>query len=454
MEHTKSPALDDLLKEHTLYKVMKKQWIYLQASYEGGAVYRAGKYLNRYANEKNASYSRRLEATPLDNHCRSVIQVYNSFLFRQDPKRLFVNLTEDEVMPFLRDADLDGRSLNAFMKDVSTWSSVYGHVWMLLVKPNTNAGTRAHELSQEVRPYINLLTPLSVINWEWTVQENGVSLLTRFKYIQSKTSKHITVREWTLDKIVTWVADIVQGKIISIEEVDNQLDTIPAILVYNQRSPTRAIGVSDINDIADQQKFIYNLNSELEEGIRLESHPTLVIDGNKDGTSDTTKLGTGAGALATVVDLDSDNKPFMLDVTTAGVTNILSAESKSVDIIDKMANTGAVRSTQVSTLSGVAMETEFQLLNAKLAEKADNLQLAEEQMWRYYALYADKVFGGEIIYPASFNIQDTKNEIAQLATALGATENQQVKQSAAKQLLALIDPDADFITTSVTNSED
>jgi hypothetical protein len=33
------------------------------------------------------------------------------------------------------------------------------------------------------------------------------------------------------------------------------------------------------------------------------------------------------------------------------------------------------------------METEFQLLNAKLSEKADNLELAEEQMWRLFAIY-------------------------------------------------------------------
>ena len=85
-----------------------------------------------------------------------------------------------------------------------------------------------------------------------------------------------------------------------------------------------------------------------------------------------------------------------------------------------MANTGAVRATEVSTLSGVAMQTEFQLLNARLSEKADNLELAEEQIWRLFALYQDKAFDGTIEYPGSFNITDTQNEFAQLVSAKGA----------------------------------
>ena len=49
---------------------------------------------------------------------------------------------------------------------------------------------------------------------------------------------------------------------------------------------------------------------------------------------------------------------------------------------------GAVRGTQAMTQSGVAMQTEFQMLNAKLAEKADILELAEEQIFDLFCLVA------------------------------------------------------------------
>ena len=72
------------------------------------------------------------------------------------------------------------------------------------------------------------------------------------------------------------------------------------------------------------------------------------------------------------------------------------------------------------------METEFQLLNAKLAEKADNMELAEEQIWKLFGLYQGREWTGEIEYPSSFNIRDTQREFSQLATAKSAATNPRV----------------------------
>jgi hypothetical protein len=63
------------------------------------------------------------------------------------------------------------------------------------------------------------------------------------------------------------------------------------------------------------------------------------------------------------------------------------------------------------------METEFQLLNARLSEKADNLELAEEQMWRLWCEYMGYTWDGCIDYPGSFNMRDTSKEIEQLKIA-------------------------------------
>ena len=56
-----------------------------------------------------------------------------------------------------------------------------------------------------------------------------------------------------------------------------------------------------------------------------------------------------------------------------------------------MAHLGAVRGTDAVKASGVALQTEFQLLNAKLAEKADLLENAEEQLWRFVAIWQGKM---------------------------------------------------------------
>ena len=76
-----------------------------------------------------------------------------------------------------------------------------------------------------------------------------------------------------------------------------------------------------------------------------------------------------------------------------------------------------MRATESRTMSGVAMEVEFSLLNARLATKAQSLQLAEEQLWKLFSQYMGTEWTGYIEYPNSFNIRDKDREIAQLKTA-------------------------------------
>ena len=77
-----------------------------------------------------------------------------------------------------------------------------------------------------------------------------------------------------------------------------------------------------------------------------------------------------------------------------------------VDAINRIAHTGAIRTTKTQVSSGIALQTEFELLNARLSEKADNLEIAEEQIFRCYAMFQNAEFDGEISYPDSFNIKD------------------------------------------------
>lgn len=57
------------------------------------------------------------------------------------------------------------------------------------------------------------------------------------------------------------------------------------------------------------------------------------------------------------------------------------------------------------------METEFQLLNARLSEKGDSLELAEEQIWKLWAEYMGYRWDGDIEYPDSFNLRDARNDL-------------------------------------------
>jgi len=444
---TLSDELKRLLQGNQLYQDYYGRWQFLLESYVGGMEYRQAGHLTRYQLETDSEYAARLKTTPLDNHCQSVISVYNSFLFREDPDRDFGSITNlPELEDFLYDSDLDGRSLNAFMKDVSTWSSVFGHCWIIVSKPNVGAQTVADEQALGIRPYVSLLTPMVVLDWNYKRQPNGRVVLTYIRYLEDVTGDLRTVREWTESEIKTTVVNTKKDLIMEETVEVNQLGKIPAVCAYNGRSIVRGFGVSDISDIADAQKYIYNCTSEVEQSIRLDSHPSLV-------KTPETQAGSGAGSLIHMPEnLDPGLKPYILEFGGASVDSIYKSIEATVAAIDKMANTGAVRATESRTLSGVAMETEFQLLNARLSEKADNLELAEEQMWKIWCEYMGTVWDGEIDYPGSFNIRDTGKEISQLREAAAAQPaDPRVRAAIDAKILDWLDLDEDELATIQDN---
>jgi len=106
-----------------LYTYNKNDWRYYLESYMGGPDYKRGQHLQRYTFETDGDYSQRLNATPLENHCRAVVNVYNSFLFREPPDRDYGTLTGfADVEDFEDNIDLDDRDIKGFMKVLIDYS--------------------------------------------------------------------------------------------------------------------------------------------------------------------------------------------------------------------------------------------------------------------------------------------------------------------------------------------
>ena len=433
---TQQTLLDDytaLASTHWLYMRNRDRWEFLYNSYAGGEEYRQAGYLTKYVLETPGEYQARLNNTPLDNHCQSTIATYVSFMFREHPERDLADWQYmSDVEDFLKDCDMEGRSLDAFMKQVSIWSSVFGHSWVIMTKPFIGQQTAADEVAMGVRPYVNLLTPLVVSDWRWERQPNGHYELSYFKYVEEVIDKITIVKEWTRETIKTYEMDDVKKEAVLRDEELNMLGKIPCVLVYNQRGITKDLGVSDITDIADVQRQIYNLQSENEQAIRLDGHPSLVVP-------PTAQLGSGAGAIIQLTEgSDPGLNPYYLESGGTSVGNIHNSIDKLVDAIERMSFTSGVRTTKSQTSSGVALETEFQLLNAKLAEKADQLELAEEKIWNLFGLYQGRTWMGEVDYPDSFNIRDEQREISQLVSAKAAATDPVMFRVIDEQLIEML----------------
>jgi len=405
-------AIDYIVDAHEAYKHYINRWTFLGDSYQGGYDYFYGRYLEPYYYESRDDYEKRLRQVALDNHTKSVVGIYNSFLFRKDVKRDFGSIENDPgLAPFLADADLDGRSFQAFMRDASSFAQVYGNCWIVVDKPNVTVGTRADELAQGVRPYVSLFTPDNVLDWEYSRMSNGLYQLSYLKVKEEIIKNKQYIREYTPEEINVYEinGDDKTGGLI--ETVPNTLGRVPAVCVYAQRSNIRGIGVSAIGDIADMQKMIYEELSEIEQIIRLTNHPSLVK------TADT-EASAGAGSIIQMPqNLDGNLKPYLLQPNGSSIESVLSSITKKVESIDRMACLGGIRSIESRRLSGIGLQTEFQMLNAKLADFAMSLEHAEEMLWRMWSMYQGQAWDGVIEYPRSFSIADKANDVTMLKMA-------------------------------------
>jgi hypothetical protein len=432
MAYTRNQILDT----HKDYNQSIANWEFYIRSYNGGYDYTVGQYLNRYNLELDNEYNQRLYNTPCDNHCRNIIQIYSSFLFRVKPTREFGELEgEPTLSNFLKDADLDGNNFNTVIKQAQNYASIYGHVLLILDKPPVQTRTRADELSQDIRPYVSIVTPENVFDWNYTRLLNGKYELDYLK-IREEVDKvgGSYFRIWTPEKIDTVYIEKYGDNPRVIDTAENQIGKIPAVILYNAKSHKRAIGQSDLSDIANLQKSIYNDYSEIEQLVRLTNHPSLVKTPSVNASA-------GAGAIIEMPEeLEPNLKPYLLQPSGQNLESIMNTIRTKVEAINRIAHTDAVRTTKTQVSSGIALQTEFELLNARLSEKADNIEIAEEQLFRLYAQYQNTVFDGLIDYPDSFNIRDYASDLTffQMAKAMNiesATFNKEVDKEIAKAVV-------------------
>ena len=426
------------LPVHQDYDTYVNHWKFLKRSYLGGAEYKRGQYLKKYQYENEGEYLTRLSHAAEDNHCRSIIHTYNAFLYRQQPKRDFGWLDNSpEIEQFLKDADLEGQSWEAFMRDVNVQSSIYGHCVVLVDRPETVVGTRAEELEQGIRPFCQIYTPENILNWKFLRQPNGHYEIAELMLLEQDERPYqrqgeFYIRRWTPDAIelYSYSGDDVKEPMKQIDSRPNNLGKVPAVWCYANKGPIRGIGVSDISGVAQSQRFLANLYSEAEQLVSLTNHPSLVKTRSVSAQA-------GAGAVIDMPEeLDPNLKPYLLQPNGGNLEAILKTMDETVKSIDRMAHMGSIRAIETRQMSGVAMQSEFLMLDAKLCEKAKNLELAEEQIFRLFSLWQGEAWDGEIKYPMAFHIRDKNLDMDIINKAASA---QRDSAAATPNVKAIID---------------
>ena len=439
---------EELQQKHYLWTANIENWEFYIRSYLGGNDYKNGYYLHRYILESPEEYDARVRHTPLDNHCKNVVQIYTSFLWRVPPTRDYGSLDGDEqLQSFIKDADLDGRNFNTVMREVQMNASIYGNCWVIVDKPQSNAKTRAEELAQDIRPYVSIYTPENIVNWNYSRASSGRFYLDYLVVVEDINSERAILKVFTEETISTYEVEeydkeYEDGDAKLLEEIPNPIGVIPAVNVYNLRGNKRPIGISDLSDVAYLQQSIYNDYSEKEQLIRLANHPSLVKTPNVEASA-------GAGSIIEIPeDMDSSLKPYIIQPSGQNLDGIMKCIQNKVDAIDRITHMGSVRATSGQIASGIALQTEFQLLNARLSEKADYLENAEEHIWGLFARWLEKEFDGSVNYPDTFDVRDWANDMQylQMAKASGV-KSETFNKEIDKQIADTVIDDNDKIKT-------
>jgi len=442
----------DLKTVHPEYSANIQRWRFYSDSYQGGAAYRYGEYLNKYQLETAGEYQQRLDEAPYENHCRRVVDTYSSFIYGATIERDYGSLANNpNLKPFLEDTDLDGRNWKQLWREASKWASVYGAIWLLVDKAESNAGTRAEELGQGIRPYVSLISAENVLDWHYERQSSGHMMLTYLKVLADRSGDKKTYKIYYPDYTETVEAydDDEFGQTISV--VPNALGEIPAVVLYNNRTWHNGIGVSDIADVSDLNRSITSDYSEIAQLIKLSNHPTLVKPTSVEVPS------AGAGSILNIdLDTPGDLKPYLMTPSGQNISTLLDTINRKVEAIEKLTHLESVTG-QKTARSGVAMMIEQKALASLLSDKAANLQLAEEQVWRLFCLWEGTAWDGTITYPDSFDTRDRQQDLMnlKLATEIGVTNadlKKYIEQSIAS---AIVDDSEDLerINQSIITKE-
>jgi hypothetical protein len=461
-------TIEQLKQVHSTYAKHVSTWDYLARSYAGGTEYRMAGYLRKYLNEDQApggnQYAQRLIANALDNHVQTVVNVYRSYIFRTVPTRTLGLMGEFYgAEDFIDDCDLDETELDDFQRSVSDTLSIYGTAWICVDRPAYQAKTLAEEQALGIRPYASMYTPMQVLDWNYERDVTGRSVLTYVKIREASYDKYDVIRVWTPEVIyeyeverdekavtvrssgdintqpVSSVANLNYTRIIKRSEYINPIGIVPVFCAYNGRKVLPGYAVSDIEDVADHQRMIYNLTSELDQSIRISSHPSLV-------KTATTIAAAGAGAIITMDDsLPGDMKPYLLQASGATIASILAAIEYHKTAIDRLTHLSAIRGEK--TQSGVATEADFLVLNSRLADKAARLEQVEKKMWNLFFNWqgTEKSEDFEISYETSFSLRDKQRDLDQLAQGLGLVDNPLYRQAAQQAIVGITLEDDEVI---------
>jgi hypothetical protein len=445
---------DELEARHQLYQRYVQRWAFHQAAYDGpDELLEQNLVLTRYTDpndanggESDENFRRRKREAVGFGYSRMVVSIMVEFLSSRDPVRDWGVLgADDQFMAFIYDCDYSGMDYQAKLLQMSHYAGALGHVVYLVDKPPGGGGTVATDKAKRIHPYLATYLPQAVL--DWTIERvDGVPTLTRIKLRDDNGD----IRIWTAETWEVWrLGEDGDGdEPILIDSGENPLGEVPAVWQYNERSLYPGIGESDLGTVARIDASIMRLWSHAQEIAALASAPMLQIPIAKEETGERS-VQAGPGV---VIEYDGDNPTAKADWLRTEVQGpiaaILSMIEQAAAEVFRPANVGARATSKTGgdgqAKSGIALEREFQHLNARLRRRAANIQEAEHQIIRLVAKWMGKEKAADAVvvqWPDDYDVDSSDTVIERYMTLSTVVRSDEATELFLGRLLRQLLPD-------------
>jgi hypothetical protein len=450
--------LAELVKRrHPAYEGRLAHWDFLEATYEGGREWFAGNIF-RYIKEGDTEYAERVSRAYRFNHTKQVVDLVDKYLFKMPVARKTTDAPAS-VQAFWQRATLTGLPMETFAKRISTATSKYGRVWLVVDSTAQEGGTItvADEKAGDVRIYSYIVRPQDMLDISYDdMGEMNWALIREFKRddedpYESSGAWIPRYRLWTRLAWYLFEEQEVRGKkrVVQIDEGNHYLGEVPVVQADHNFSEESYESAGLIDDIAYLDRANANYLSNLDAIIQDQTFSQLAMPAQG--------LLPGEDAYGKVVDMatkrvflyngEAGGKPEYLSPDPRQAQLILTAIGKIINEIYHSVGLAGERTQEdngggIDNASGVAKAYDFEKVNTLLTAKADALEVTEKRLARMVALWAgeeERLSAVEdlVVYPRDFDTRGLYDEFEigarlSLLSAPDEFRQEQMKSVAAK----------------------
>lgn len=426
-----------LERRHPEYAELLPHWEFLESCYEGGREWFSSNVF-RYMKEGEKEFEDRLTRAYRFNHTREVVDLVDKYLFKMEVARS--DDAPKSVTNFWKAATLNKLKIKDFVRRVSTQSSIYGRIWIVVDNTNTEvAESVADEKKSDARTYAYLVTPEHVLDMSYDDEGELNWILIHEQTrddenpIESSGSIIDRYRLWTRDEWTLFTAHKEGRKVSITQEGPNPhgLGVVPVFAADNIISDERYHTPALIDDIAYLDRAVANYLSNLDAIIQDQTFSQLAMpaQGVLPGETAHAKLLEMGTKRIFTYDGEGGSAPFYLSPDVKQAELILKVVNKIINEIYHTVGLAGERTKEdnaqgIDNSSGVAKAYDFERVNSLLAAKADSLEVIENKLAWYVAKWngeESELTEDPVQYPDNFDVRGLYDEF-EIAARLSLVE--------------------------------